>query len=465
MEKKFFGKTLIVGLIILFVGASVIPSVNGTNIRSIEDNERVYALEDMNYVKNPLAKGVVFEDDFDTGNTPGQDPVGWGVSEFINSEVAITGATYVSSPYSVELYNPADSGINIWHGFTSLSEGAVECHVKSSDDGCFITTSEEENPDPGDWGILVAFWNGKIMYLGSSGWEDLDPPFTYTPNTWYHFRFEFDCGTDTYDIYIDDDLKKQDASMKTPLTYFGYIWISCEYTYACTAYLDNVKISEANDPPNTPGTPLGPTTLGVGESGTYSTSATDPEGDQVQYRFDWDDGTISDWTDLVNSGATASQDYSWDTVGAYVVKAQARDEQGGTSDWSSGLAVVVNDPPATPDIDGETNGKVGTEHEYTFVSTDPNGDMIKYIIDWGDNTTDTTELYDSGVTATISHTWNTKGTYIIKAKAADEHDAESDWGTLEVAMPRDKITINSLLSRLLERFPNAFPLLRHLLGL
>ena len=441
MRNKLLKEGFVIGLIILFIGASVVPSISGTNIRSIEDNERVFVFKDMKYVKNPLSKGVVFEDDFDTGNTPGEDPVGWGVTEFINAEVEITGETYVSSPYSVKLDNFPGGGINIWHDFTSLSEGTVECHVRSSDDGCFISTNEELVDD---WGILVTFWNGKIMYLDPSGFQDLDPPFTYTPDTWYHFRFEFDCGTDTYDIYIDDDLKKQDASMKTPSTFFGYIWISCEYDYVCTAYLDNVKISEANDPPNTPDTPSGPTTLGVGESGTYTTSATDPEGDQVQYRFDWDDGIISDWTDLVSSGTSASLDYSWDTAGTYVVKAQARDEYGGTSDWSSGLTVVVNDPPTIPDIDGETNGDVGTSYDYDFTATDPDGDQIKYIIDWGDDTTDTTEFYDSGVTATVSHTWDTTGTYIIKAKAVDEHDAESDWGTLEVTMPMNQISAKSV---------------------
>ena len=195
------------------------------------------------HVKNPLAKGIVFEDDFDTGNTLGDDPVGWDVTEFINAEVEITDESYVSSPYSVKLDNFPGGGINVWHDFTLLSKGTVECYVRSSADGCFISTNEGASDD---WGILVAFWNGKIMYLGSSGWGDMDLPFTYTPDTWYHFSFEFDCGTGTYDIYIDDILEKQDAPMKTPSTFFGHIWVSCEYDYVCTAYLDNVVISESD---------------------------------------------------------------------------------------------------------------------------------------------------------------------------------------------------------------------------
>ena len=455
-------KSIVYGIIMLFIGASVVSSISGANIRSIEGNERVYAVGGINFVKNPLVKGVVFEDDFDTGNIPGNDPVGWDVTEFINAEVEITDENYVSSPYSVKLDNFPGGGINVWHDFTLLSEGTVECCVRSSADGCFISTNKEVLDD---WGILVAFWNGKIMYLGSSGWGDMDTPFTYTTDTWYHFRFEFDCGTNTYDIYVDDNLEKQDAPMKTPSTFFGNIWVSCEFDYVFTSYLDNVVISEAEgNPPNSPSVPSGPITLGVEESGTYSTSATDPDGDQVQYRFDWDaDGShdYSDWTDLVDSGVASSLDHAWDVAGTYVVKAQARDEHGGISDWSSGLTVIVNNPPAIPDIDGPASGKAGTEYDYTFVSTDPDGDQVKYIIDWGDDTTDTTEFYNSGVAVTVSHTWSEKGDYIIKSKAVDEHDGESDWGTLEVTMPQNKIATNPFL-QLLEWFMNHFPLLEQI---
>ena len=32
----------------------------------------------------------------------------------------------------------------------------------------------------------------------------------------------------------------------------------------------------------------------------------------------------------------------------------------------------------------------------------------------------------------------TNGTYTIKVKAKDDQDAESDWGTLKVSMPRNR---------------------------
>ncbi|GAG49194.1 unnamed protein product, partial [marine sediment metagenome] len=41
-----------------------------------------------------------------------------------------------------------------------------------------------------------------------------------------------------------------------------------------------------------------------------------------------------------------------------------------------------NDPPDTPEIYGPTRHEVGVEYEYTFVTTDPDGDEIYYYIDW-----------------------------------------------------------------------------------
>ncbi len=126
-----------------------------------------------------------------------------------------------------------------------------------------------------------------------------------------------------------------------------------------------------------------------------------------------------------------------------------------------------NQPPNTPYIDGETNGKKAKEYEYTVNSTDPDDDPVMYLIDWGDNKTDWTEYCDSGDEITLKHTWNEKGYYTIKVKAKDINDAESDWGFLEITMPKNKSFpfSFSFLSWLIDRFPNAFPILRQLLNI
>lgn len=139
------------------------------------------------------------------------------------------------------------------------------------------------------------------------------------------------------------------------------------------------------------------------------------------------------------------------------------------SPWmkNSGLCwVYVNYPPETPTIDGQLKGKVGKPYTYTFVSTAPDGDDVYYCINWSDGTPEVCiGPYAAGEEVTATHTWSKKGTYVIKAKAKDFYDAESDWGTLSISMPRLKISNNALLLRILERFPHAFPIMRYLTGL
>jgi len=129
-----------------------------------------------------------------------------------------------------------------------------------------------------------------------------------------------------------------------------------------------------------------------------------------------------------------------------------------TKDLNGSAAILIklspeNQSPSPPDVVGETNGKPGTLYPYTFTSIDPDGDQISYYIDWGDgNITDWTDFQLSGEPYTESHTWTTKGTYIIRAKAKDTDGYESEWGELTVTIPRNKAMMSYLFYLFLERF-------------
>jgi hypothetical protein len=121
-----------------------------------------------------------------------------------------------------------------------------------------------------------------------------------------------------------------------------------------------------------------------------------------------------------------------------------------------------NGPPETPVITGTTDGKIGTNYEYTFVSTDPEGDDIYYWVQWGEGCPSLEWIgpYRSGEEVTMNYSWANKGDYIITVKAKDTNDAESDWGTLEVAMPKTQEKIFfSVLGALIEHFREKFPFL------
>ena len=97
--------------------------------------------------------------------------------------------------------------------------------------------------------------------------------------------------------------------------------------------------------------------------------------------------------------------------------------------------------PDDPIISGPTSGKPGIDYNYTFVSTDPEGDDICYRFDWGDATSNQTSFAPSGQEANASHDWKL-GRYEIRVKAIDEYGEESEWSDpLSIVMPRNKLKI------------------------
>lgn len=92
-----------------------------------------------------------------------------------------------------------------------------------------------------------------------------------------------------------------------------------------------------NEPPEIPRKPSEKT----GEEYTYTTNTTDPDGDQISYRWNWGDGTYSEWMGPYDSGATCEASHTWNEPGDYEVRAQASDTEGGTSNWSEPLIVHI----------------------------------------------------------------------------------------------------------------------------
>ncbi len=103
------------------------------------------------------------------------------------------------------------------------------------------------------------------------------------------------------------------------------------------------------------------------------------------------------------------------------------------------LGITDNQPPSTPELNGPGQGNPQVEYSCTVQSTDPEDQSLFYYINWGDGTnTGWIGPYIQGEEVIINHTYANKGKYIIKAKAKDIMNAESDWTSLEVKIPRIK---------------------------
>ncbi len=98
-------------------------------------------------------------------------------------------------------------------------------------------------------------------------------------------------------------------------------------------------------------------------------------------------------------------------------------------------------PPSMPSISGNETGKTNVSYTYEITSNDPEGDRIKYEIDWG-NEVEQTGFYNSGEIVKIKHLWEKEGTYEVKVRAIDEHGAYSDWNesfVVTMAYPQHEI--------------------------
>lgn len=74
----------------------------------------------------------------------------------------------------------------------------------------------------------------------------------------------------------------------------------------------------------------------------YKTSTTDPDGDKIQYGWDWNGDKIVDfWSDFYDSGSICRIVHKWTETGSFNVYVIARDETYRKSEWSDPLEVNV----------------------------------------------------------------------------------------------------------------------------
>ncbi len=369
----------------------------------------------------------------------------------------------VSSNQSSMEYDPGELEFDttyywqivVWDDQGSSTSGSIWSFTTRGND----PPNEPSEPDPED-GETDVYINTDLSWTGG------DPD-----------------GDDvTYDVYFGKNSpppkikSNQSGTSYNPpdvldfdTTYYWQIVAWDIFNYSSTGSIWSFT-TEANIPPNEPSEPDpedGTTDVYIDDILKWTGGDPNP-GDTVTYDVYF--GTSSP-PPLVEEDLTqaAYDPGTMDLNTTYYWQIVAWDSQDSSTTgpiWHFTTEVESNQPPDEPSIDGSTSGKAGEEYDYTFSVVDPNDDVVYYYIEWGDgNIEDWIGPHDSGEEVTISHSWDEQKTYTIRAKAKDSHDAESDWGTLEVTMPKNKQSTNSLFLQFLQNLIQRFPLLERIFSL
>ena len=199
--------------------------------------------------------------------------------------------------------------------------------------------------------------------------------------------------------------------MSPPRTFDIYVWSTGGGTGGGGTTTSGNIGGNTNNPPIAK-MDLSSTVVNIGQEILFDASASyDPDNDTLTYTWSFGDGSTA-------SGVKVRHSYS--NIGTYIVSLTVRDGKGGEDTIYQTIEVVKgNYPPSKPVISGPTVGHRNISYNYTFKSTDPDNDSIKYTIDWGDGTNYTSGFIDNGTNLIITHKWNKSGKYTIHARVSD----------------------------------------------
>ncbi len=203
---------------------------------------------------------------------------------------------------------------------------------------------------------------------------------------------------------------------------------------------------------------------------TWSIPISDPDGDTFTWSIDCSNGQNNSGVDATNGTKPLSlTDLTNNTN--YTIWVIATDPTPGSNTSTQGwftftVQLLGNLPPNIPQKPiGSTLILPGIEYTFITTTTDPDNDQVYYKWSWGDGAeSEWIGPYDSGIECGASHVWAFGGGIYIKVKAKDSHGAETNWSEPTPYTIQKDIIRNKILELMFDRYPNAFPILRHLMG-
>jgi len=284
-------------------------------------------------------------------------------------ELMLADADYISQPQQTNIFDPDwihfDDGTNV-NSIGLNSGGTFEFAIRITPDelvgydACGLTTVKWHhgmvgNPQPSHSGTIKIYDAGTSTKPGvlitseafttaaSSDWEEtiLSNPATIdaSKDIWVSIQVTHAVGEFPAGVGPGPMVRGKGGW----ITLDGVTWdqigdLGLDYNWNIWA-----EVKELSDPPEKPQRPDGPIEGIIGVEYTFSTSTTDPEGEDLSYWWDWDDGTPGEWTDFYASGETVYASHIWTEAENYDITVKAKDVYNVESNWSDVKTICIAD--------------------------------------------------------------------------------------------------------------------------
>jgi len=254
-----------------------------------------------------------------------------------------------------------DGGYRIVLGQQSSDQSYIDAIIESS----LRKTEDIEIQIDGFWiecpchkdiaGEISVINNKNARYRGrlilsiveiNSRWEDSDGrPYDYA----------------VLDYILDEEISIEKAPLGIYRTEYFWYAAGAGYPYlgssdspnlllVATVFSNSVGLADAtvvtrlfnDNPPEKPVKPVGVVKGKPGETYVYTTRSLDPDGNEIQYGWDWDgDYRVDEWSRYYPSGQEVNISHTWDTKGNYYIRVKSKDKLGVESFWSDPLPVSI----------------------------------------------------------------------------------------------------------------------------
>ena len=142
---------------------------------------------------------------------------------------------------------------------------------------------------------------------------------------------------DAFKWFLDDENSYQNG---TSWYYEGEIWNLIEtinpnvgdFCFKTYGFTDN---------PMKPDIPYGTNETLPFDEQTFTTTSTDPNDNDLFYKFDWDDGTETEWLGPYKSNEVVESSHHWVTQGIYNIKVITKNINELYSQWSNPLIIGI----------------------------------------------------------------------------------------------------------------------------